>query len=154
MRAASPSPHSFRPLCGSPIKKPHPHPICGGHGERLHRNSRLPDHTIEASLSGGLAVVSYVLQATMAYTRTISTKAAATHDQARSAEPAFHPLGAIFETSSDSTPFVGKADANLLEAFNLVAPEGKEWKIFVRSKTSKAGKPYLSVYPGLSDLRR
>ncbi len=99
-------------------------------------------------------MVSTIPVATMAYTRKSTPKAAATQAHSRSAEPAFHPLGAIFETSSDSTPFVGKADANLLEAFNLAAPEGMEWKIFVRSRTSKAGKPYLSVYLGLSDLRR
>ena len=64
-------------------------------------------------------------------------------------EPAFHSIGAIFETSSEALPFVGKADNSLLEA-----PEGKEWKIFVKAKTSKAGKPYNSVYLGLSDIRR
>ena len=69
-------------------------------------------------------------------------------------EPAFHSIGAIFETSSEALPFVGKADNSLLEALGLEAPEGKEWKIFVKAKTSKAGKPYNSVYLGLSDIRR
>lgn len=69
-------------------------------------------------------------------------------------EPAFHSIGAIFETSSEALPFVGKADNSLLEALGLEAPEGKEWKIFVKAKVSKAGKPYNSVYLGLSDIRR
>ena len=69
-------------------------------------------------------------------------------------EQAFHSIGAIFETSSEALPFVGIADNSLLEALGLEAPEGKEWKIFVKAKTSKAGKPYNSVYLGLSDIRR
>ena len=83
----------------------------------------------------------------MAYT----TKAKST--EAVEGKP-FHSIGAIFETSSEALPFVGKADASLLEALSLEAPEGKEWKIFVKTKTSKAGKAYLSVYLGLSDIRR
>lgn len=86
----------------------------------------------------------------MAYTKT-TPKTKATTD---AKEPAFHSIGAIFETSSEALPFVGKADATLLEAMDLDAPEGKEWKIFVKAKTSKAGKAYLSVYLGLSDIRR
>ena len=66
----------------------------------------------------------------------------------------FYSLGALFETSSDALPFVGKPDASLLEAIGIEAPEGKEWKIFVKAKVSKAGKPYLSAYLGLSDIRR
>ena len=69
-------------------------------------------------------------------------------------EPAFHSIGAIFETSSEALPFVGIADASLLEALGLEAPEGKEWKIFVKAKTAKSGKAYNSVYLGLSDIRR
>jgi len=68
--------------------------------------------------------------------------------------PAFFSIGALFETSSKDLPFVGKADTSLLEALDLECPEGKEWKIFVKTKTSKAGKAYLSVYLGLSDVRR
>lgn len=67
---------------------------------------------------------------------------------------AFHSLGAIFQTSSSELPFVGKADAALIEALGLEAPAGKEWKIFVKAKTSKGGKAYNSVYLGLSDIRR
>jgi hypothetical protein len=66
----------------------------------------------------------------------------------------FHSLGALFATSSEALPFVGKPDVALLEALGLEAPAGKEWKIFVKAKTSKAGKPYLSAYLGLSDIRR
>lgn len=91
----------------------------------------------------------------MAYTRKAAAKpataaAATTETQGK----AFHSLGAIFETSSEALPFVGKADDSLLEALGLEAPEGQEWKIFVKAKTSKAGKAYLSVYLGLSDKRR
>ena len=86
----------------------------------------------------------------MAYTKTTPTKKETTE----AAAPAFHSIGAIFETSSEALPFVGKADASLLEALGLEAPEGKEWKIFVKAKTSKAGKAYNSVYLGLSDIRR
>lgn len=91
----------------------------------------------------------------MAYTTkaksTQSTKATSTEAVEGKA---FHSIGAIFETSSPALPFVGKADASLLEALSLEAPEGQEWKIFVKAKTSKAGKAYLSVYLGLSDIRR
>lgn len=69
-------------------------------------------------------------------------------------EKAFYAIGAIFETSSEGLPFVGKADTTLIEALGLAAPEGKEWKIFVKAKVSKGGKPYNSVYLGLSDIRR
>ena len=69
-------------------------------------------------------------------------------------EPAFHSIGAIFGTSSEATPFAGIADNSLLEALGLEAPEGKEWKIFVKAKTSKTGKSYYSVYLGLSDILR
>ncbi|MCE2843156.1 MAG: hypothetical protein LW689_10465 [Novosphingobium sp.] len=86
----------------------------------------------------------------MAYTKTTPTKKETTEAK----EQAFHSIGAIFETSSEALPFVGKADASLLEALGLEAPEGKEWKIFVKAKTSKAGKAYNSVYLGLSDIRR
>jgi hypothetical protein len=85
----------------------------------------------------------------MANTATAQTKTAT-----EAKEPAFHSIGAIFQTSSEALPFVGKADATLLEALGLEAPEGKEWKIFVKAKTSKAGKAYNSVYLGLSDIRR
>jgi hypothetical protein len=85
----------------------------------------------------------------MATTTTAQTKTAT-----EAKEPAFHSIGAIFQTSSEALPFVGKADATLLEALGLVAPEGKEWKIFVKAKVSKAGKAYNSVYLGLSDIRR
>lgn len=84
----------------------------------------------------------------MAYTRKTKTTAAAEAEG-----PVFHSIGAIFETSSEALPFVGKADDSLLEALDLTAPEGKEWKIFCKQKTSKAGKPYISVYLGLSDKR-
>lgn len=67
---------------------------------------------------------------------------------------AFHPLGAIFQTSSSELPYVGVADTTLIEALGLEAPAGKEWKIFVKAKTSKGGKAYNSVYLGLSDIRR
>jgi hypothetical protein len=66
----------------------------------------------------------------------------------------FHSLGAIFATSSEALPYVGKPDASLLEALNLEAPEGKEWKVFIKAKISKTGRPYLSAYLGLSDIRR
>ena len=69
-------------------------------------------------------------------------------------EQAFHSIGALFETTSEALPLVGKADHTLLEALGLEAPEGKEWKIFVKAKTSKAGKDYYSAYLGLSDVRR
>ena len=85
----------------------------------------------------------------MANTATAQTKTAT-----EAKEPAFHSIGAIFQTSSEALPVVGKADATLLEALGLEAPEGKEWKIFVKAKTSKAGKAYNSVYLGLSDIRR
>jgi hypothetical protein len=85
----------------------------------------------------------------MANTTTAQTKTAT-----EAKEPAFHSIGAIFATSTEALPFVGKADATLLEALGLEAPEGKEWKIFVKAKTSKAGKAYNSVYLGLSDIRR
>lgn len=85
----------------------------------------------------------------MANTTTAQTKTAT-----EAKEPAFHSIGAIFQTSSEALPFVGKADATLLEALGLEAPEGKEWKIFVKAKVSKAGKAYNSVYLGLSDIRR
>jgi hypothetical protein len=85
----------------------------------------------------------------MANTATAQTKTAT-----EAKEPAFHSIGAIFATSTEALPFVGKADATLLEALGLEAPEGKEWKIFVKAKTSKAGKAYNSVYLGLSDIRR
>lgn len=89
----------------------------------------------------------------MAYTRK-TTKASAPAATTETEGPAFHSIGAIFETSSEALPFVGKADDSLLEALDLTAPEGKEWKIFCKQKTSKAGKPYISVYLGLSDIRR
>ncbi|MCE2836332.1 MAG: hypothetical protein LW834_05075 [Cyanobium sp. 49614_E6] len=89
----------------------------------------------------------------MAYTKA-TTKAAATKASTEQEAPAFHSIGAIFATSSETTPFVGKPDASLIEALGLVAPEGKEWKIFVKAKVSKAGKPYDSIYLGLSDIRR
>lgn len=93
---------------------------------------------------------------TVAYTRKSTSKPAATTEASAAATKtqAFHSLGALFETSSEALPFVGKADDSLLEALNLEAPEGQEWKIFVKAKTSKAGKAYLSVYLGLSDKRR
>jgi len=84
----------------------------------------------------------------------MATATQTTTKTAESKEPAFHSIGAIFSTSSEALPFVGKADATLLEAMSLEAPEGKEWKIFVKAKTSKAGKAYYSVYLGLSDVRR
>ena len=84
-------------------------------------------------------------------TQTDTTKATSTEAVEGKA---FHSIGAIFETSSPALPFVGKADASLLEALGLEAPEGKEWKIFVKAKVSKAGKAYNSVYLGLSDIRR
>jgi len=86
----------------------------------------------------------------MANATTKTTKTTTTEAK----EPAFHSIGAIFETSSEALPFVGKVDASLLEALGLEAPEGKEWKIFVKAKVSKAGKAYNSVYLGLSDIRR
>ena len=91
----------------------------------------------------------------VAYTRK-STKASTTEATSTTEQkaPVFHSIGAIFETSSEALPFVGKADASLLEALGLEAPEGREWKVFVKAKVSKAGKPYLSVYLGLSDIRR
>ena len=87
-------------------------------------------------------------------TTTQTTKATTTKTTTDAAEPAFHSIGAIFQTSSEALPFVGKADNTLLEALGLEAPEGKEWKIFVKAKVSKAGKAYNSVYLGLSDIRR
>ena len=90
----------------------------------------------------------------MAYTRKSTAKASTTEAKATTKTPAFHSLGALFETSSEALPFVGKADDSLLEAMGLEAPEGQEWKIFCKQKTSKGGKPYLSVYLGLSDKRR
>ena len=91
----------------------------------------------------------------VAYTRK-STKASTTEATSTTEQkaPAFHSIGAIFETSSEALPYVGKADDSLLEALDLEAPEGKEWKIFCKQKTSKAGKAYISVYLGLSDVRR
>lgn len=106
-------------------------------------------------LSGGLAAVSPTITPSMAYTRRTSKAAAATPVSTGTAEPVFHALGAIFETASESTPFVGMADEVLLQALNLEQPpQGKEWKIFARARTSRAGKPYISLYLGLSDLRR
>jgi len=70
------------------------------------------------------------------------------------AEKQFHSIGAIFATSSTTTPFVGMPDDGLLKACNLEAPEGQEWKIFLKHKISKKGKPYLSAYLGLSDIQR
>jgi hypothetical protein len=67
---------------------------------------------------------------------------------------AFHPLGAIFQTSSSELPYVGVADKELLDRLGIVPPEGKEWKIFLKQKVSKQGKHYLSAYLGLSDIRR
>lgn len=67
---------------------------------------------------------------------------------------AFHPLGAIFQTSSSDLPYVGVADKELLDRLGYSAPPGKEWKIFLRQKVSKQGKHYLSAYLGLSDIRR
>ena len=91
----------------------------------------------------------------VAYTRK-STKTSTTEVTSPTGQkvPAFFSIGAIFETSSEALPYVGKADDSLLEALDLEAPEGKEWKIFCKQKTSKAGKAYLSVYLGLSDIRR
>ena len=84
-----------------------------------------------------------------------TTKTTETTNQTTNAvEPAFHSIGALFATSSEKVPFVGKADASLLEALGLEAPEGKEWKLFVTAKTAKSGKPYNSIYLGLSDIRR
>jgi hypothetical protein len=96
----------------------------------------------------------------MAYVKKTAAKAATTEatttetTETTKKAPAFHSLGALFETSSEALPFVGKADDSLLEALGLEAPEGKEWKIFVKAKVSKGGKPYLSAYLGLSDIRR
>ena len=67
---------------------------------------------------------------------------------------AFHTLGAIFQTSSSELPYVGVADKELLERLGYSAPEGKEWKIFLKPKVSKQGRHYLSAYLGLSDIRR
>lgn len=79
----------------------------------------------------------------------------ANNSQSNSTESkAFHALGAIFQTSSSELPYVGVADAALIEALGLEAPAGKEWKIFVKAKTSKGGKAYNSVYLGLSYIRR
>jgi hypothetical protein len=96
--------------------------------------------------------MSTIQQQTMAYTST-KTKAT-TKTTTDEKTKAFHSLGALFETSSDELPLVGKPDTQLLEALGLEAPAGKEWKIFVKAKLSKAGKPYLSAYLGLSDIRR
>jgi hypothetical protein len=94
----------------------------------------------------------------MAYVRKTAAKAASTEatttETTTTKAPAFHSIGALFETSSEALPFVGKADDSLLEALGLEAPEGKEWKIFVKAKVSKGGKPYLSAYLGTSDIRR
>lgn len=79
----------------------------------------------------------------------------ANNSQSNSTESkAFHALGAIFQTSSSELPFVGVADKELLDRLGIVPPEGKEWKIFLKSKVSKQGKHYLSAYLGLSDIRR
>jgi hypothetical protein len=65
-----------------------------------------------------------------------------------------HSLGALFATTSENFPFTGIADAKLLEAMRLTAPEGQEWRLFAKAKVSKKGKPFLSVYIGLSDIDR
>ena len=94
------------------------------------------------------------MQATMAYTRKTAKPAAETTEaKAEAVEPAFHSIGALFETSSDRVPYVGPVDEDVIEALGLDTPSGKEWKLFTSLKKSKAGKEYLSLYLGLSDKR-
>ena len=92
----------------------------------------------------------------MAYTRKSTAAKPATEAAAttKTQGKVFHSLGALFETKSDGVPFVGPADDSLIEALGLQAPAGKVWKIFTSAKTSKAGDQYISVYLGLSDIRR
>lgn len=84
----------------------------------------------------------------MALSKTQATKVAKTEERQ------FVELGALFETSSEAYPFIGLADDSLLTSLGLEAPEGKEYKVFARLRTSKKGKDYLSLYLGLSDIRR
>jgi hypothetical protein len=100
--------------------------------------------------------MSYRQFSIMAYTSKAKTATTAdsTSTETKKAVKAFYSLGALFETSSEALPLVGKPDPALIEALGLVPEEGKEWKIFVSAKTSKAGKPYLSAYLGQSDIRR
>lgn len=89
----------------------------------------------------------FYTEPTMALSKSQATKAA------QAQERQFVELGALFDTKSDTTPFVGIVDDSLLEALGLEAPEGKEYKVFTRLRTSKKGKDYLSLYLGLSDKR-
>ena len=92
--------------------------------------------------------------ATQTTQTTQATETIQATETAQVKEPTQHSIGALFATSSEAIPFVGKADATLLEAISLEAPEGKDWKIFCKAKVSKKGKPFLSVYLGLSDIDR
>ena len=95
----------------------------------------------------------------MPYTRKSTKPAASTTEASKpkvseaDLKPAFHSIGALFETSSDKVPFVGPVDDDVLEAMGLETPDGKEWKLFTSHKTSRSGKEYLSIYLGLSDKR-
>lgn len=91
----------------------------------------------------------------MTSSKTQATKATKfqAFEPAQTQSPQFVDLGALFDTQSDATPYVGIADDTLLSALGLVAPEGKEYKVFTALRQSKKGKAYLSIYLGLSDKR-
>jgi hypothetical protein len=86
-------------------------------------------------------------------TATKTTQATEAAEAAEAKAPQYS-IGALFATSSTTFPFVGKVDKALLEKLNATAPEGQEYKLFVKAKVSKSGKPYLSIYMGPSDIDR
>lgn len=68
--------------------------------------------------------------------------------------PQFVDIGALFETAnSDAYPYTGLVSDTLLESLGLEAPEGKEYHLFARTRESKKGRVFLSLYLGLCDKR-
>lgn len=68
--------------------------------------------------------------------------------------PSFYGLGKLFDTSSVRCPLVGYLHSEVQEALGIPeAPEGQEWKIFLKAKQGEKG-AYWSFYLGLSDIRR